>query len=70
MKFPSQFGLGSGWRWAGAYGRWIRGERGYSGAGLQLAVGEGLDLRGLLYTNLAPKAGRVPLVLEAEMNPG
>ena len=49
--------------------------------GLELVIGEGmerdlikkkipLNLRGLLYMDLATKAGRVPLVLEAEMDPG
>lgn len=48
--------------------------------GLELVVGEGmetdltknfpLNLRGLLYVNLATEVGRVPLVLEAEMGPG
>lgn len=48
--------------------------------GLELVVGEGmerdlnkkfpLNLRGLLYMNLATKVGRFPLVLEAEVDLG
>lgn len=48
--------------------------------GQELVIGEGmerdliknfpLNLKGLLYMYLATKAGGVPLVLEAEMDPG
>lgn len=48
--------------------------------GLELVISEGmerdlikkfpLNLRGLLYMDLVTKAGRVPLVLEAEMDLG